>query len=910
MVIGDDMVDGSNGHGLRFLIPEDAASHADGLPAAEPAESALSTSQLLDRLRPAANDGLLGLLVIGFDPGAAALIAGDVWLAQKQVIWVVRPGQLRALDASLSGRSELRVVVAPCADPERLPFILEHLPLCWSLALIEPQWLSLQRIVDIAGYRFLRRFSSPDRHVSDLGHALARLPTLPEATPLGHWRGQGVGRTALCVAAGPSLDRRMDFLAAHQGDCLVIAVDVVAERLQKQGIRVDFVLNVDSDEIIRERLTANHDPATVLVMPVLGHRCLDALFARRTYFGGGAVSRWLLPPDSSFSTGTSVGIASVGFAHLLGCREVVLLGHDLAYGERYYSQSVVDSQKWSSFEADHFAALATTVPGNGGMPVPSNRLFQVAIHDLGMMLELRPELTVYNPNIADGIGAAIAHTVAFPAGWRPAGDGPVQRLAPAPAGGSARTAAALLRRLSDDAAALAGRWREQIGSGRNLVQAAMIVDAGSDSLAAAYLEPFTTVAERWQLHALARPDSMLAVSVHRDLQQRFARLLTAGERFLAGLPALLGQPSASAPANPDRDRVLRFLGPGLPPLIENRGDAADLVLLPGLGRASLHALAVAPEEGLPPPLSANDGLLVASMLKDAAPLALLRQSLCLAALEDAAHWQPMLEWARTCGVLAPDEPQIAGADAEPFLAATAIVLRLAAGGGSPRADARRATAWHPCHPHLMRALCRRADAATTVAELITTGALPLDDRLGAILLLHFADFRSACRLLVPSMSGLGEATALAMAQRELDAGNHRAALIQSASVRPLSRLRDHALAITAECRLVQGDRVAAAAAVVGLVDRELAEHWRHRLDCASGDWRASLRRACAGDRLPEAARLAELAKAAAHERDLAALACLGDCLARHAAMHDAGHAALARSVAALSQRLAGAARVG
>ena len=47
------------------------------------------------------------------------------------------------------------------------------------------------------------------------------------------------------VAAGPSLDKNIHILKEFQGKCLIICVDIVLFKLIENGIRPDFVINID-----------------------------------------------------------------------------------------------------------------------------------------------------------------------------------------------------------------------------------------------------------------------------------------------------------------------------------------------------------------------------------------------------------------------------------------------------------------------------------------------------------------------------------------------------------------------------------------------------------------------------------------------------------------------------------------
>ena len=164
------------------------------------------------------------------------------------------------------------------------------------------------------------------------------------------------------------------------------------------------------------------------------------------------------------------------------------------------------------------------------------------------------------------------------------------------------------------------------------------------------------------------------------------------------------------------------------------------------------------------------------------PRRFLIQTMSLCALESEQWYGPCLEWARAQGVLTADELSsralIRSGDDDVWLAASEAVLRIRhATSIDLTADAERALAWHPCRLYLLRALLdRKGEAMPVLERLVIDGRLPIDDQLAALLLLNHPDHVRAAQLIMPHMSGLGEATVMAIAHREQVRGNHQGAL--------------------------------------------------------------------------------------------------------------------------------------
>src|ERR1043165_3203526 len=62
---------------LRFLLTEDEERYADGLPPISEPEHEPEPGFLMRALMPAANDSLSDLAIVGWAPGAAALLLAD-----------------------------------------------------------------------------------------------------------------------------------------------------------------------------------------------------------------------------------------------------------------------------------------------------------------------------------------------------------------------------------------------------------------------------------------------------------------------------------------------------------------------------------------------------------------------------------------------------------------------------------------------------------------------------------------------------------------------------------------------------------------------------------------------------------------------------------------------------------------
>ncbi|GDY12021.1 hypothetical protein LBMAG53_08990 [Planctomycetota bacterium] len=887
--------------GLTFLFADEAQRLSrDGIPAAAE-EEVLEERQLEAAFRPGANDTFTDLLVVGWAKGALELVRGDSVLQDKNITWVVASDQFSHLIAAIRRGPQVRSLrIAICDEHAQLPHLFETMPLCWSLAVLDADLCSQSELNLLGRTRFQRSRGTLDRLYGDMLHLKHRLPVLPDAIPISAWKDRWAGRTALCLAAGPSLDKHLDLIRSIQDSCVVIVVDVLQKKMQERGLKIDFVITVDSDERLNQRLVAPLDPATVMIMPLLGHRDLDAKFPARSHFGHGWLARWLLGPVHSFPTGTTVGIASVGFARFLGCKEAILAGHDLAFSDTaYYSDLVAGRdvhEKEMSAESNMMKRSVEGNPGpldepaTGRKLVFTDYLFEVGIQDLSMMLRSMPDFTAYNLNISTGDGARIAGTVRLPDHWVPGGEGPSPRPASTLRLGDdlAKNLDVLVpAKLSEQLAYTKQQWHAYRGEG---LSSTVIEERLSRHPWAALgygligLFSGSLIMHLLRLHSL--PPS-IGAGWHRDqAEQAILAAIDAGHNFWATI-------FTSTPQRPDREAsrmVLtepqsRFFMLLHAWLGEAEESPADAVLLPSLLRGLRDLREGLPKLGLPPPQSAFEALQITRALGERTPLRFLVQCFCLCALEGR---EEPLSAARSTGVVA--EELIPGGIGRkpgvwPELDATEAVLRLRnRTSKSLKADASLGATWRPCHVHLVRALLAQGECddlegpvrgrkhepgVDQLERLMKRKDIELDDQMASLVLLGVKDWGRACHLVAPFKTVLGEASIIATAQRMSERGEFITALRQARGTRRLSRFHDQALGIACACHQGLGDRAALASDAARIHDPDLRARWLQAAD--AGDHRSAIARITADAHLPTPDVLGRLASEAWQAKDRQAI---------------------------------------
>ncbi len=159
------------------------------------------------------------------------------------------------------------------------------------------------------------------------------------------------GMPAIIVAAGPSLDRSIEFIRQNRDRALVIAVDTAYGLLVKNGIRPHFCLAVDPQVVNARYFEGAPDTGTVLVADPTVHPAVFRLFRGRAVTTGITFEmlKWIEKisgEKGEISHGGSVSTNAYDFAKRLGASPIVMVGQDLAFtgGYAHARGSYLDEQ--------------------------------------------------------------------------------------------------------------------------------------------------------------------------------------------------------------------------------------------------------------------------------------------------------------------------------------------------------------------------------------------------------------------------------------------------------------------------------------------------------------------------------------------------------------------------------------
>jgi hypothetical protein len=169
---------------------------------------------------------------------------------------------------------------------------------------------------------------------------LSKLATCPSTDILVHI---AKGKPVICVAAGPSLDKNIDYLYEIQDEVIIIAVASVIKPLLNHNIKADIAVVVDMqpevcryfDDIdpdlippVMVELTASHEVfdripnAIISISSILRRNFVKNVLAYLEYQSFGVVG-------SAFN----VAFSAILLANFMGAKDIIVLGLDLAFSD-------------------------------------------------------------------------------------------------------------------------------------------------------------------------------------------------------------------------------------------------------------------------------------------------------------------------------------------------------------------------------------------------------------------------------------------------------------------------------------------------------------------------------------------------------------------------------------------------
>lgn len=206
------------------------------------------------------------------------------------------------------------------------------------------------------------------------------------------------------VAAGPSVDYRLDFLRSCDGSRKIVAVDVILGRLIREGIRIDLLTAVDPKEQLYYHLEGLEEKTGDI--PLLANRLAGWHYLEAYQGDVCLMTPTNTVPDfgedgEDWDIGGTVSSLALEAAIRFGAKTIWLVGLDLAYPK---------DRKFAEGTAHHRVAVnesSEVTQSVTGEEVPTTRTFSFFRSQIEMQIAAHPEIRFIN---CSKDGAMIAGT--------------------------------------------------------------------------------------------------------------------------------------------------------------------------------------------------------------------------------------------------------------------------------------------------------------------------------------------------------------------------------------------------------------------------------------------------------------------------------------------------------------------
>ena len=256
-------------------------------------------------------------------------------------------------------------------------------------------------------------------------HALMHGLKLVKQPRTSDYRNRYAGKSAICIASGPSGVAAFDHIREIQHEHVVICADSILGGLLDRGIEPDFVCMVERPDVMHKLVDA-HAPRckTVLfALPVI-HPTSAAPFGDRIawWWNADDLYPWLDQSEPMLSSGRSTGTMTAALAGALGCTTAYLVGHDLAFKDGQSHGGGTDAfalevqakiNRELSRTNPNYYRRTFEVPRNGGGTIETMGVWDIFRSDIESIVGSFAGATEFiNLNINLGAGASIHGTKA------------------------------------------------------------------------------------------------------------------------------------------------------------------------------------------------------------------------------------------------------------------------------------------------------------------------------------------------------------------------------------------------------------------------------------------------------------------------------------------------------------------
>ncbi|ECL3484014.1 motility associated factor glycosyltransferase family protein [Campylobacter coli] len=178
------------------------------------------------------------------------------------------------------------------------------------------------------------------------GQFLQNIPSMLESIPFQRILNERKNKfeNAIVVSAGPSLAKQLSLLKAYQDKAVIFCADGALSMLEKEGIVPDYVTNLDCSDLAMKFFQNKENlKQSIIALECATHpnvvRSLKAENCMIILRNKALYQRFNLNDFGYIDTGTHVSHFSYTLALVLGFKNIIMIGQDLAFDEEGNSHS-------------------------------------------------------------------------------------------------------------------------------------------------------------------------------------------------------------------------------------------------------------------------------------------------------------------------------------------------------------------------------------------------------------------------------------------------------------------------------------------------------------------------------------------------------------------------------------------
>jgi hypothetical protein len=229
--------------------------------------------------------------------------------------------------------------------------------------------------------------NSPEDTLLGNMHNTFNLKHIIGSYPFERLRNRFLKVPAICVAAGPSLEKNMSLLKGLESHALIFACDTIMEKLQQHDIEPHFLASLERGQMVYEYFYKDRtysDKTILLGLSLLYPAIYEEYAGAKVIVSRAGLSfeEWIrktIPELAPVNAGHSVANLNFRMAKEMGCDPIILIGQDLAYGDDGHTHVTGTYDKLDATKkiVDHGEKNKIMIKGYYGGTVETKHVWEV-----------------------------------------------------------------------------------------------------------------------------------------------------------------------------------------------------------------------------------------------------------------------------------------------------------------------------------------------------------------------------------------------------------------------------------------------------------------------------------------------------------------------------------------------------